>query len=206
MERKKKKQDRKLSLRANPSGSGEGVCRIFWGLWEVIKVVWTGESYILSFTWWIFIGTCYVLKASQVAVVIKNRSANKGDNKIRGFDPWIGKTPWRRKWQPTPVFLPGKSYGQKSSAGYSPWRHKNLDMTEHMCVCTHAHTHTHTHIMCWALSQAIGIYKRIKWIKYLLSWNLSGSYNKNCFTKLNWKWQSAGWIGAMQERVRERKR
>ena len=71
MERKKKKQDRKLSLRANPSGSGEGVCRIFWGLWEVIKVVWTGESYILSFTWWIFIGTCYVLKASQVAVVIK---------------------------------------------------------------------------------------------------------------------------------------
>ena len=37
-----------------------------------------------------------------------------------GFDPWVGKIPWRRKWQPTPVFLPGKSHGQRSLAGYSP--------------------------------------------------------------------------------------
>ena len=35
-----------------------------------------------------------------------------------GFDPWVGKIPWRRKWQPTPVFLPGKSHGQRSLAGY----------------------------------------------------------------------------------------
>ena len=34
------------------------------------------------------------------------------------FDPWVGKIPWRRKWQPTPVFLPGESYGQRSMAGY----------------------------------------------------------------------------------------
>jgi len=38
-----------------------------------------------------------------------------------GFDPWIGKMPWRRKWQPTPVFWPGESHGQGSLAGYSPW-------------------------------------------------------------------------------------
>ena len=38
-----------------------------------------------------------------------------------GFDPWVGKIPWRRKWQPTPVFLPGKSHEQRSLAGYSPW-------------------------------------------------------------------------------------
>ena len=37
------------------------------------------------------------------------------------FDPWVMKIPWKRKWQPTPVFLPGKSYGQKSLVGYSPW-------------------------------------------------------------------------------------
>ena len=37
-----------------------------------------------------------------------------------GFDPWGGKIPWRRKWQPTPVFLPGKSHGQRSLAGYRP--------------------------------------------------------------------------------------
>ena len=37
----------------------------------------------------------------------------------RGFHPWVQKTPWRRKWQPTPVFLPGESHGQRSLAGYS---------------------------------------------------------------------------------------
>ena len=38
----------------------------------------------------------------------------------RGFNPWVSKIPWRRAWQPTPVFLPGESHGQKSLAGYSP--------------------------------------------------------------------------------------
>ena len=37
-----------------------------------------------------------------------------------GFDPWVGKIPWRRKQQPTPVFLPGKSHGQRRLEGYSP--------------------------------------------------------------------------------------
>ena len=47
------------------------------------------------------------------------------------FGPWIGKIPWRGKWQPTPVFLPGKSCRQKSLAIYSPWGHKELDTAEH---------------------------------------------------------------------------
>ena len=37
--------------------------------------------------------------------------------KTCGFDPWVGKNPWRRKWEPTPVFSPGKSHGQKSLVG-----------------------------------------------------------------------------------------
>ena len=41
----------------------------------------------------------------------------------RGFDPWIGKIPWRRKWQAALVFLPGESNGQRSLVGYSPWGH-----------------------------------------------------------------------------------
>ena len=49
-----------------------------------------------------------------------------------GFDPWIKKTAWSRKWQSTPVFLPGKSHGQRSLAGYSPWDHKESDMTEYL--------------------------------------------------------------------------
>ena len=43
------------------------------------------------------------------------------------FSPWIGKIPWRRKWQPTPVFLSGKSHGQRSLVGYSPGGRKELD-------------------------------------------------------------------------------
>ena len=42
----------------------------------------------------------------------------------RGFDPWVGKIPWRRKWQPTLIFLPGKSHGQRSLEDYSPWDHE----------------------------------------------------------------------------------
>ena len=47
-----------------------------------------------------------------------------------GFDPWVRKIPWRRKWQPTPVLLPGESHGGRSMVGYSPWGRKELDMTE----------------------------------------------------------------------------
>ena len=41
--------------------------------------------------------------------------------KRHGFDPWVGKIPWRRKWGPTPVFLSGESHGQRNLVGYSPW-------------------------------------------------------------------------------------
>ena len=53
------------------------------------------------------------------------------------LSPWIRKIPWRRKWQPTPVFLPGKSHGLRSLLGYSPWGRKELDMTEQL----HIHFH-----------------------------------------------------------------
>ena len=43
-----------------------------------------------------------------------------------GFDLWVRKTPWRKKWQPIPVFLPGRSHGQRILAGYSPWGHKKV--------------------------------------------------------------------------------
>ena len=46
-----------------------------------------------------------------------------------GFNPWVRKILWRRKWQPSPVFLPGKSHGQWSLLGCSPWSHKELAMT-----------------------------------------------------------------------------
>ena len=47
-----------------------------------------------------------------------------------GFDAWVRKMPWRRKWQPTAVFLPGKSHGQRSLAGYNPCDCKESDMKQ----------------------------------------------------------------------------
>ena len=61
-----------------------------------------------------------------------------------GCDPWIGKFPWRREWLPTPVFLPGKSHGQRSLEGYSPWGRKESDTTERL---------THYWVQLWLFCQ-----------------------------------------------------
>ena len=61
------------------------------------------------------------------------------------FNPRVGKILWSRKWQPTPVSLPGKFHKQRSLVGYSPWGCKESDMTERTCVHTHTYIHTHTH-------------------------------------------------------------
>ena len=58
----------------------------------------------------------------------KASAYNAGDP---GSVPGLGKTSWRRKWQPTPVFLPGKCHGERSLASYSPWGHTESDRTEH---------------------------------------------------------------------------
>ena len=55
------------------------------------------------------------------------------------FDPWVGKIPWRRKWKSSPGLLPGKSHGQRSLVGYSPWGRKELDTTERL----------HFHLLAW---------------------------------------------------------
>ena len=49
------------------------------------------------------------------------------------FNPQVRKIPLSRKWQPTPVFLPGESHGQRRLVGYSPWGCKESDTTEHAC-------------------------------------------------------------------------
>ena len=55
-----------------------------------------------------------------------------GRCKRPGFNPWVGKIPWRKKWQPTPGFLPGKFHGPRSLVGYSPWGCKQSDRTEQL--------------------------------------------------------------------------
>jgi len=61
--------------------------------------------------------------------VVKNPPANAGEAGDAGFNSCVRKIHWRRKWQPTPVFLPGKTHSQRSLAGYSPWGCKESNMT-----------------------------------------------------------------------------
>jgi len=62
--------------------------------------------------------------AQSVRILLQCRRAR--------FHPQVGKIPWRRKWQPIPVFLPGKSHGQRSLVGYSAWGRKESDTTEQL--------------------------------------------------------------------------
>ena len=74
----------------------------------------------------------YDLMAQQV----KNPPAMQETQEPR-LDPWVGKIPWRRAWQPTPLFLLGKSYGPRSLASHSPWGHKESDTTEQLSTFCH---------------------------------------------------------------------
>ena len=59
----------------------------------------------------------------------KESACDAGEN---GFNPWVGKIPWRGEWQPTPVFLPGKFHGKRSLVGYSPWACREADTAEQL--------------------------------------------------------------------------
>ena len=72
-----------------------------------------------------------------MALEVKNLPANAGDIIDVSSIPGLGRFPWRNTWQPIPEFLPGESYTERILTGYSPWGHKELDMTEeteHACT------------------------------------------------------------------------
>ena len=77
--------------------------------------------------------TILSLLRGDTGLVVKNSPASAGDMRLE-LDPWVGRIPWRRAWQPTPVFLPGESHGQRSLAGYSPWGCKESYRTEATCI------------------------------------------------------------------------
>ena len=72
------------------------------------------------------------MRASQVALVVKNLPANAGDIRDVGSVPGFRKIPWRRAWQPTPLFLPGESHGQRSLVVCSAWGRKESDTTDYL--------------------------------------------------------------------------
>ena len=70
----------------------------------------------------------------------KESVCNVGDP---GFNPCVGKVPWRREWHPTLVFLPGEFHGQRSPLGYSPWGHKESDRTEQLTLSASCESSLH---------------------------------------------------------------
>ena len=71
------------------------------------------------------------------------------------FYPWVGKIPWRKEWLPTPVFLPGEFHGRRCLAAYSPWGHKESDMTKqlsHSLFTMYLHPNSHWIIITLALN------------------------------------------------------
>ena len=89
-----------------------------------------------------------------------------------GFDCWVGKIPWRRKWLPTPVFLPAKSHGQRSLAGYSPWGCKILG---HDWACAHSITIgrciNKAEINIWIVEKGTCLFVQIYEIKMWANYN-----------------------------------
>ena len=81
-----------------------------------------------------FTASTVVLRLSQVAQSVENCLQYRRPR----FDPWVGKIPCKKPWQPTPVFLPGESQGQRSLVGDSQWGRRELDMTE---AAAHAGAH-----------------------------------------------------------------
>ena len=109
----------------------------------------------------------YIYKGFPGGTVAKKKSTCQCRRYQRlGFVPWVRKIPWRRKWQPSPVFLPGKFHGQKILAGYSPWGRKELNIAEH--------THTHIYIYIHSFSDSFhhGLRQGVEYSSYTMQWIL----------------------------------
>ena len=104
-----------------------------------------------------------------------------------GFDPWSGKIVWRRKWQPTPVFLPGKFHGQRSLAGYRPWGRTESDRAEQQGWGTQARTRWDTPLQGRTLAAASGPATRAGPFSTSLSHRThsSASLRQNCLIRKN---------------------
>ena len=106
----------------------------------------------------LLVGPFFLQRVSQVAQWLRIYQWRRCRS-----DPWVGKIPWRRKWQLTSVFLPGKSHGQRSLVSYSPWRSQRVGhnwVTEKACIAP-----------------------------FPLSWPISQPHQTQLFrTHLNWSW------------------
>ena len=103
---------------------------------ERVEASVTGQDYVMMNV----VNNGRVFRLCSKPSLVAQRLKHLLQSQRAGFNPWVGKIPWRRKWQPTPVFLPGKYHGQTSLVGYSPWGREESDMTEQL------HFHFNFHV------------------------------------------------------------
>ena len=97
------------------------------GLWLAVCEPFLWDMYYSSFEF-----SWHLLSITRVPRQLSGKESTCQCRRC-GFNPWVGKILWRRKWQPTPVFLPGKSHGQRSLEGYGSWGHKQWLITDWAC-------------------------------------------------------------------------
>ena len=110
----------------------DGLCDQKWGLSLPVspflrqqnEEVGDNITYLFNLFWWL--NKVIGVGSFPGGLVVKNSPTNVGD---AGWIPGSGRLTWRRKWQPSLVLFPGKSHGQRSQVGYSPWGHKESDTT-----------------------------------------------------------------------------
>ena len=109
------------------------VCTQFYNLFLLLYYEFFTYHSLSYFTYLRFQYSTVRIWTSLVAQMVKRLPTMRRP----GFDPWVRKISWSRKWQPTPVFLPGKFHGRRSLVGYSPWGRKESDTTEQLHSLTH---------------------------------------------------------------------
>ena len=129
------------------------------------------------------------------------------------FNSWVRKTPWRRAWLPTPVFLPGESHGQKSLAGHSPWGHKELDLSEQLTLGPFGRIyliflnifHVNRRYTCYKICMCFSLIN-LFWCTYILCLSQESRrlkeklfllHYKGFFWVSEWKFLSCVWLFAI---------
>ena len=108
----------------------------------------------------------------------------------RGFNPWVGRIPWRRKWQSTPVLLPGKFHGERSLRGYSPWCRKESDSTEQLHLLTIRYILFQSYILKWICS----LFNSLLFASSSVMPNIVVTHKICCFLVLFWFWIVYVWF------------
>ena len=147
----------------------------WWATVHRITKIWTRLSnFTFTFTLLViqipssYKDACHIGLGFPGSTMIKNLPANDKQTRRHGFDPWVRKIPWKRKWKPTPVFLPGESHGQRAWRATvheveKSWTQLSTHAHIYMCMCALNYILKNCHVLrYWGLWLNIWIWRGIQ--------------------------------------------